>query len=123
MNRVIASLFLSVLWLSGVQAESAWEGSVESYFYHTTDVSLFSATRRLSHDQDPTLPVIETEFANRENDFVYEPEIELTGISIPGSAMANWGSSPKGSFFWTIPNSTIPSSAYISSTTSPSPAN
>ncbi|HEB78616.1 MAG TPA: hypothetical protein ENI90_08820, partial [Methylothermaceae bacterium] len=67
MNRVIASLFLSVVWLSGVQAESAWEGSVESYFYYTTDASLFSATRRLSHDQAPTLPVIETEFANREN--------------------------------------------------------
>lgn len=42
----------------------------------TDDIALFSATRRLSHDQDPTLPLIESEFAHLKESFVLESRAE-----------------------------------------------
>jgi len=69
-------LLLPIVYPLAVAAD--WQASVESYFHFTTDVSQFSASRRLSHDQDPTQPLIESEFANKQDDFVYEPDIEIS---------------------------------------------
>ncbi len=66
-----------LLFFACTAAAGEWEATVENYLHYTTDVSLFSASRRLAHDQDPTLPLIETEFAHRRSDVVYEPEITL----------------------------------------------
>ena len=55
---------------------SAREGcSFESQgtLFYTDDVGLFSATRRLSRDGDPTQPAIDSSLTNRGSDMVFEP--------------------------------------------------
>ncbi len=74
---MLAALLVSAFSTVPLQAEEAWEVHVESYFHHTTDAALFSASRRLSHDQDPTLPVVESEYDPQRSDFVFEPEMQI----------------------------------------------
>ncbi len=72
-SRILVLLGL----LYPLTAMAEWRASIENYFFFTTDVSQFSASRRLSHDQDPTQPLIESEFADKREDFIYQPELEL----------------------------------------------
>jgi len=50
-----------------------WTVHGGSTFYYTDDAALFSGTRRLSRNQDPTQPVIDSKLANQGNDVVFEP--------------------------------------------------
>ena len=51
--------------------------SGESNVYYTDDAALFSSTRRLSRNQDPTQPVIDSKLANQGDDVVFEPVAQI----------------------------------------------
>ncbi len=55
-----------------------WTVQGESYLFYTNDVALFSATRRLTRDADPTQPVVDRELAEQGEDVVYEPAAQVT---------------------------------------------
>ncbi len=67
-----ACLFLS----HSVSAE--WGGGVDFSTYYTDDVGLFSVTRRLSLEEDPTQPIVDE--PNQGSGFVYDPNVYI-----------NWG--------------------------------
>jgi hypothetical protein len=54
-----------------------WTVQGESYLFGTEDAALFSATRRLTKDQDPTQPVIDSELAEQGSDAVLEPVLQI----------------------------------------------
>ncbi len=58
-------------------AWAKWEVQGEGNLYGTEDVALFSATRRLTKDQDPTQPVIDSELAEQGSDAVLEPVLQI----------------------------------------------
>lgn len=62
---VFASLCLSPLTVS---AEDGWSFEGQSTLFYTDDVGLFSATRRLSRDGDPTQPAIDSHLTNKGSD-------------------------------------------------------
>ena len=49
--------------------------------FYTDDVGLFSATRRLSRDGDPTQPAIDSKLTDQESDMVFEPMANVTRSS------------------------------------------
>jgi len=65
-----AALFALVIMV-GSSAEAGWSSEVENDVYYTDDVALFSVTRRLSLNDDPTQPVVDR--PGQGGDFVYEP--------------------------------------------------
>ncbi|NOQ14826.1 MAG: hypothetical protein GQ583_10185, partial [Methyloprofundus sp.] len=67
--RRISLLATCLLISNTVQAKWSAGGSLSAYY--TDDVGLFSVTRRLSLDQDPTQPVVDE--PNQGADAVYEP--------------------------------------------------
>lgn len=74
-------IFLQILLLIlGLATPSLaeWELSGEASIFYTDDAALFSATRRLSRDQDPTQPAIDDELANQGSDVVFEPDLQIT---------------------------------------------
>jgi len=57
----------------------------EGYVFYTDDSALFSATRRLARDQDPTQPVIDRELGDQGEDVVFEPVLQVTkALGPPG---------------------------------------
>ena len=54
-----------------------WFVEGEGYIFGTEDAALFSATRRLTKDQDPTQPVIDAEVAEQGPDTVFEPVLQI----------------------------------------------
>ncbi len=46
--------------------------------FYTDDVGIFSATRRLSRDGDPTQPAIDTRLTNQGSDVIFEPDLGLS---------------------------------------------
>ncbi|MDR4493954.1 MAG: hypothetical protein R3B74_05970 [Nitrospirales bacterium] len=69
---ILLSLLVDMLFLAS-SSFAEWKVSGESNVYYTDDAALFSATRRLSRNQDPTQPVIDRKLANQGNDVVFEP--------------------------------------------------
>ncbi len=65
------------LLLAGAQAQAEWRIGFESQFFYTDDAALFSLTRRLLKDQDPSQPVVDFDVADQGSDFVYEPALEI----------------------------------------------
>lgn len=59
------------------RSHAEWTVQGESYMFYTDDVALFSATRRLSRNQDPTQPAIDRELAEQGDDVAYEPVLEV----------------------------------------------
>lgn len=60
---------LNVIWYQEAKAE--WSAGGDFSTYYTDNAALFSITRRLSLEQDPTQPVVDE--PEHGNDFVYEP--------------------------------------------------
>ena len=73
---LLLSFFLCILFLAS-PSFAEWKVSGESTFYYTDDAALFSATRRLSRNQDPTQPVIDSQLANQGDDIVFEPVAQI----------------------------------------------
>lgn len=55
-----------------------WSVQGESYLFYTDDAALFSSTRRLARNQDPTQPIIDRDLAEQGKDVVYEPVAQVT---------------------------------------------
>lgn len=68
----IVALCLQTL---AVPANAEWEATTRLSSYYTDNVGLFSVSRRLSLEEDPTQPVIDE--PEKGSDFVYEPQSEL----------------------------------------------
>jgi len=63
-----------------------WSVKAESYLFYTDDAALFSSTRRLARNQDPTQPIIDRHLAEQGEDVVYEPAAQVTkSFGSPGS--------------------------------------
>jgi len=45
--------------------------------FYTDDVGIFSATRRLSRDGDPTQPAIDSQLTNQGSDVIFEPRLDI----------------------------------------------
>jgi hypothetical protein len=73
---ILFSLLVNILFLAS-PSFAEWKFSGESTFYYTDDAALFSATRRLARQQDPTQPVIDRKLANQGNDVVFEPVAQI----------------------------------------------
>jgi hypothetical protein len=76
-------VFLAVLvsqWLlpQPSSAEEGWSLEGQGILFYTDDVGLFSATRRLSRDGDPTQPAIDSKLTNQGSDMVFEPLLSVT---------------------------------------------
>ena len=48
--------------------------------FYTDDVGIFSATRRLSRDGDPTQPAIDTSLTNKGSDVIFEPDLNVAAL-------------------------------------------
>ena len=71
---LVAFLFT---WLTTAEAlaETTIEG--RALLFYTDDVGIFSATRRLTRDEDPTQPAIDTRLTDKGSDVVFEPDAIL----------------------------------------------
>jgi len=56
-------------------AELKVEG--QAIVFYTDDVGVFSATRRLSRDGDPTQPALDNRLTNQGSDVVFEPQLDV----------------------------------------------
>ena len=77
---VVLFVVLSSLWLEPrlVFAEEGWSLEGRGILFYTDDVGLFSATRRLSRDGDPTQPAIDSKLTDQGSDMVFEPLLSVT---------------------------------------------
>jgi hypothetical protein len=71
----IVALVLSAV-ASPALAETMIEG--RGSLFYTDDVGIFSATRRLTRDGDPTQPALDTNLTNKGSDVVFEPDAKLS---------------------------------------------
>ena len=79
MSPIILTLGLAFISQFVIPCESRAEWTIlgESHVYYTDDVALFSASRRLTRNQDPTQPAIDSELAEQGDDIAYEPVLEV----------------------------------------------
>jgi len=59
-------------------AAEGWSLEGRGVLFYTDDVGLFSATRRLSRDGDPTQPAIDSKLTDQGSDVVFEPLLGVT---------------------------------------------
>lgn len=71
-------MFIAALLNFSPLCEAEWKVTGESYLFYTDDAALFSATRRLSRNQDPTQPVLDRELAGQGDDIIYEPAAQVS---------------------------------------------
>jgi len=71
---------LASLWLlpQPSPAEEGWFLEGQGTLFYTDDVGLFSASRRLSRDGDPTQPAIDSKLTDQGSDMVFEPLANVT---------------------------------------------
>jgi hypothetical protein len=84
LRRTVALfVVLASLWIlpKPSSAEEGWSLEGRGTLFYTDDVGLFSATRRLSRDGDPTQPAIDSELTNQGSDMVFEPMANITRSS------------------------------------------
>ena len=55
-----------------------WSFNTAGSMYYTDDTALFSATRRLNLDGDPTQPALDTTLTGKGSDMVFEPDLTAT---------------------------------------------
>ena len=79
-RAVVLFMLLASLCLlpQSSSAEEGWSFEGQGTFFYTDNVGLFSATRRLSRDADPTLPAIDSKLTEQGSDVVFEPMVDLT---------------------------------------------
>ena len=75
---ILPLLVLSLLATIPPPCMAEWELDLRSNMFYTDDVALFSATRRLSRNQDPTQPALDSTLADQGNGFVFEPMATVT---------------------------------------------
>src|SRR6185295_4671666 len=82
-RTVVLLVVLASLWLlpQPSPAEEGWSLEGQGTLFYTDDVGLFSASRRLSRDGDPTQPAIDSILTNQGSDMVFEPMANITRSS------------------------------------------
>ena len=77
---VVLLMLLASLWPTPrlASAEEGWSLEGRGTLFYTDDVGLFSATRRLSRDGDPTQPAIDSKLTDQGSDVVFEPILGVT---------------------------------------------
>jgi len=58
-------------------AQGAWTAKTHGTLFYTDDVGVFSATRRLSLDNDPTQPALDNRLTGQGSDGVFEPMLDV----------------------------------------------
>src|SRR5678816_564018 len=74
-RRPLIALMLVWLTTPVAVAETTIEG--RALLFYTDDVGIFSATRRLTRDGDPTQPALDTTLTDKGSDVVFEPDAKL----------------------------------------------
>ena len=74
-NLVRCAVVLAGVFLQSALVSAQWSGEIQNNFFYTDDVGLFSATRRLSLQNDPTQPVVDR--TGQGSDMVYEPSVDV----------------------------------------------
>ena len=79
-RAVVLFVVLASLWLlpPPSSAEEGWSLEGRGTLFYTDDVGLFSATRRLSRDGDPTQPAIDSKLTDQGSDMIFEPLLSVT---------------------------------------------
>jgi len=72
-GATIIGLLLVVTPMASAELQVQGQGIL----FYTDDVGIFSATRRLSRDSDPTQPAIDTRLTNQGSDMVFEPQVDV----------------------------------------------
>ena len=103
-NRVLVIACLAVLanlWFlpQPSSAEEGWSLEGRGVLYYTDDVGLFSATRRLSRDSDPTQPAIDSKLTDQGSDVVFEPLMSVTRSLTNGLGRLNLNVQGQGFIF------------------------
>lgn len=70
-SRLIAVVLIGIT-TSPAFAETTFEG--RALLFYTDDIGIFSATRRLTRDEDPTQPALDSSLTNKGSDVVFEPD-------------------------------------------------
>ena len=76
--RVPVACAWMVLVMSVTPAAAEVEMKGRGVFFYTDDVGIFSASRRLSRDGDPTQPAIDSTITNQGSDVIFEPDLTLS---------------------------------------------
>lgn len=72
---LVSGLVLLGVLLHTVSVLAQWSSEIQSNLFYTVDVGPFSASRRLSLQNDPTQPVVDQ--TGQGSDVVYEPSVDL----------------------------------------------
>ena len=68
--------FLVSCLITSTTVQAKWSAGSDFSAYYTDDVGLFSVTRRLSLEEDPTQPIVDE--PDQGSDFVYEPNVYVS---------------------------------------------
>lgn len=74
-NLVRCAVVLAGVLLQSTLVSAQWSGELQGNIFYTDDVGLFSASRRLSLQNDPTQPVVDR--TGQGSDMVYEPSVDV----------------------------------------------
>ena len=79
LRTLIGNIAILSLLLLAIAPRASGEFKIEGtgILFYTDDVGIFSATRRLSRDGDPTQPAIDTRLTNKGSDVVFEPQLDV----------------------------------------------
>lgn len=79
-NRLFVRMLLGLWAVSALATPTQAEWTVQStgILFWTDDIGVFSATRRLSRDGDPTQPALDTQLTNKGSSIVFEPRITVS---------------------------------------------
>ena len=80
-------------------ADEGWSLEGRGILFYTDDVGLFSATRRLSRDDDPTQPAIDSKLTDQGSDMVFEPLLSVTRTLTNGLGRLNLNVQGQGFIF------------------------
>lgn len=74
--RRVAAVLLAISGTAPAFAE--WSLTTRGTLFYTDDVGIFSATRRLTRDADPTQPALDSRLTGQGSDGVFEPMLKLS---------------------------------------------
>jgi len=75
----IRFFFLACFSSISTTSNAEWLSGADFSTYYTDNVSLFSATRKLSIEQDPTQPMVDE--PEQRSDFIYEPQAYIKWLT------------------------------------------
>jgi hypothetical protein len=59
-------------------AQAEWTVGATGILFWTDDIGIFSATRRMSRDGDPTQPALDTHLTDKGSSVVFEPQLNIS---------------------------------------------